>query len=836
MDTLKQDIHFAIRSFIRNPMFCAVTVLTLGLGIGANAAMFTLLDVVLLQTLPVQDSRQLYLIKERSITSEETRFSYPEYVRLGKTLPDSAKLAAMTPPANFYVSVEDGQPEGALGQLVSKEYFSVLKTSPALGRLLTEEDNQFIDAHPVAVISYGYWQRKLAGSTAVLGTKLRINSVPFTIIGVTAPGFFGATPGRNLSFWIPAAMQTAVGYKQLFRSKGGVLTQPFLVQEKIYWLQLIARLPDVQAIPKINQELNHIYLNDLSEIENSRNGKQFLTEHRLELESGNRGFANLRKNLSHPLFVLMGMVGLVLLTICANVATLLLIRTRSRRKELALRMSLGASRARVIRQLFTESMVLALLGAIVGLFIAHWCGTVLMWSSKGFIPVFRFDWLPNFHVLAFTALIGTIAGLVFGMVPAFQIQRTDLSSGVKINPSAQSGTVARRRLSYSVPNLLVALQIAISLAVLAEALVFQRTLVHLSHLDLGFNPSGIVTAWIDPPPTEYDQSKLRNLYPQLLERLEGTPGIVSAALSTCGIADGCRDSSVIYPHARPVAPYEAKSAQENRVSINYFRTVDIALIKGREFTSEDNEQGRKVAIVNESFARNFLNGADPIGQHFGYSLERSEEFEIIGVAHNARTNGLREAAPPLIYYPLLQSSSVAHSISAHTAADPEVAMGEIRRVLKEVDHKLPVAYITTLGDLLDRNLAPERGTARLITFFGLIALALACLGVYGTITYIVEQRSIEFGIRLALGASRRHLVALVIKQTLLIAATGTAMGLVLSLLLTKLTSNLISGVVTPDSTAIVAVMLLLILIMVIAGMSPAWRASRIDPNRTLRQE
>ena len=835
-----QDLRYAFRYLLKHPLFTSIAVLILGLGIGLNAAIFTLLDAVMLNSLSVDHPEQIFLVEEGGHAPESSSFSYPEYARLRAMLPDSATLTAMTLPAQFYVSAANSQPEPALGQLVASQYFRAFGVSPSLGRLFSEEDDNIFESRPVAVISYGYWQRRFAGDPSILGSTMSVNGLPFTIVGVATRGYAGATPGRPASFWIPIGMQQTLKYKQQFLSKGGRSDASFLPQENIYWLRLALRVAPVGSAGQVQTLLNEVYLRDLALIErNSADAsrrEQFAAQHHLELVSGSRGFATLRRRLSHPLSVLMGVTGLVLLITCANISTLMLVRTSSRYKEMAVRLALGATRVRVVRQLFTESLLLGVLGGLCGVLTMRWCGPLLVWASTGFLPLFQFQWLPNFRVLLFMAGVSVFTGLLFGLAPAWQMLRVPPNVALKVKTEVFPGTRRGYFSRWSFPRMLVACQIALSLVALSEAAAFQRTLISFENIDSGFNRSHLLSVWFDPDSGGYSNAQLPDVYQRIVDRIEALPGVVSASLATCGVSNNCRDSSLIYVSGIESKNGEGMQAQENRVSAEYFKTLGIPVVAGRNFTSADNLNTSKVAIVNERFTEIFLGGKDPLIQYFGYQRGQPRDFQIVGIVKNARVNDVRDPAPPMIYYPLLQSQKPAHSLEVLTSEDPQWMVAQIKRAIGEVDRTLPVSYVSTQTEIVSQNLIQERGTARLVTLFGILGVTLACLGLYGATAYLVGRRTGEFGIRVALGASRKEIIKLVIRDILEITVAGILLGLCLSFAAVNLVSSAISGLLAPNALTIAGVVLILILIPLLAACWPATKASRVDPAKALNYE
>src|SRR5580700_9803149 len=838
MNGLLQDIRYALRQLRKNPGFAAVALLTLALGIGANTGVFTLVNAVLLKSLPVPNPEQLFLVRQGSRYAENTRFSHSVFESMRAALPPSASLAAMTWPADFYASTGNSQPEMMEGQLVSGNYFETLQTYAALGRLLSPDDDRVVDGSPVAVVSYGCWERRFGSDEGVIGRKMVVNGMPVEVVGVAAPGFLGAKAGTAPDFWLPLSMQSAVHYAQHYsQTEAADLNKPWLPQPDIRWLQLIVRARDRNALPMMTAAINQVFRQDLERdaagIKDPQERQAFLRA-RLELEPGSRGLSTLRRSFEHPLLVLMAMVGLVLLIACANLANLFLARAAAREREMAVRLSVGASRARLVRQILAECLLLSIFGGLLGIAVAYWCSEVFpKWASTGATPI-PLTLAPDARVLIFSTVVAVLTGLLFGLGPAVQGTRVEPVRALKANARGFSGSGSMGS-GWTFKQTLVASQVALSLVLLVGAGLFLRTLRNFTELDPGFDSSHILTVWLDTHMGGYKQEQLPSLYKRLIEGVEALPGVRSASLASCGLAVGCEDASDIYLPDVPHTNGETDS-QERRVSQHYLATAGIPLLAGRDFATTDTEKSPAVAIVNQAFVHEFLHDKNPIGQYFGYDPANDHRFQIVGLVKDARVNDIRESPPPMIYHSVAQDVIDVESLGVRTAGDPAQFISEVRQAVRSVDPNLPIGGITTVSEELANDLAQQRLIARLTAIFGALALGLACLGLYGVMSYTVARRTSELGIRLAVGASRMAVLWLVLRQMLLVIGAGIAAGLLLSFLAGRTITSLLFGLTPYDPATLIGAAAMLLLVSVGSGLKPAWRAANVNPTEALRVE
>jgi predicted permease len=834
MNVLLQDFRYALRQLRKSPGFTFVALATLALGIGANTGIFTLVNAVMLKALPVPNPEQLYLVINNNFAPQSTRFSYPFFQRARAAVPRGSQLAAASYPGDFYASFGDGEPEMVKGQLVSGNYFATLETYAQLGRLIDENDDRVAGGSPVGVISYGCWERRFGRDPDVIGRKLVVNGMPIQIVGVAAERFFGTRVGAAPEFWLPTSMQSEVHYQQHYSQDTSAPTaSPWVSVPGVRWLQFVVRVNDRLQVAPTSGALNQIFHLDLVQAaaqEKDPSERESMLRAKLTLVPGARGLPNLENTFSKPLVALMAMVGIILLIACANLANLLLARATAREREIAVRLSLGSTRAGLMRQLLVECVFLSLCGAACGTAIAYWFTSALpRWASSGGTPI-PINLTPDTHVLLFSVVIAVLTGIVFGLAPALQGSRVEPIHALKSGVRAASGGG-----QWSLKQALVAAQIALSLVLLVGAGLFVRTLRNYSTLDAGFDRDRLITVELDPHLVGYPQAQLAFLYRNLIDRVDVIPGVRSAALLSCGIASGCGDASDIFFPDVPHSNGET-DAQERFVSHDFFATTAIPLVRGRLFADSDTEKSPKVVVVNETFVRQFLSGKDPLGQYYGYDAANPRQFEIVGVLKDSRFNDIREDVPPTIFHSLMQDPVDIGSLNVRTFGDPAPLVAQIRDAVRSVDPKLPIADSSTVAEIVSESLWSFRLIARLASIFGALALGLACLGLYGVLSYTVARRTAELGVRLALGAPRRSVLWLVLHQTITIAAIGIAAGLLLSFAAGRAVHSLLFGLSPHDPATIFAAAIVLLAVSIASGLIPALRAAHVNPNDALRVE
>ncbi len=839
-DEMFQDLRFGVRMLLKTPSFTAMAVLSLALGIGANAAIFSLLDAVLLKMLPVKQPEQLVFLESGAPEfKRSSNISYATFERLRaqEHVLSGACFFSYTTRVNASLN---GQAEVAEGQLVSGGFFSTLGVQAQAGRTFTEADDKESGAQAVAVISHGYWQRRFGSNPSVVGQSVVLNNVPFTIIGVAPPEFFGVIAGNAPDIFLPSAAGEGI-LSRRNRFRAGSL--PFVLA------RLKTGVPTQQAAAALTLTLQQARLAEAGTALTPEK-QQAIQQQTMNLLSAGQGFSGLRRQYSQPLRLLMAAVLLVLLIACANVANLLLARAAARSKEIAVRLALGAGRLRLIRQLLTESLLLALLGGATGLLLASWSsGLLLAVVSSGRNPVTSGAQLSlnaplDSRILGFTALVSLLAAVVFGLAPAWRATRLELSPTLKDNSGSLAGG-ARFRWG----KVLVVSQVALSLTLLIGAGLFVRSLSKLKNADLGFKREKVLLFSIDPQLIGYQRNQIGPLYKQLLERLTVVPGVQSVSLARQGLlSGGGTQGSIKVPGHTPAADENSFTQTRGETEWNapwlaqvgprFFETLGMTLLRGRDFGPQDNETSRKVAVINEAFARYYFGSADPIGQQFDRGADNGGEVEIVGVVKDAKAGSIQEQTPRTFYVPFLQDPSAWRetTFQVRTAGDPLNLAATIRSAVQGIDPTLSLFRVRTLATQVDESLGQERLVATLASLFGVLALLLTCAGLYGVLSYSVSQRTHELGIRLALGAQAGAVLRLVVKQGMGLVLLGVGSGLVAALALTRLLSNLLYGVQATDPLTFVVITALLLAIALLACWLPARRAAQVDPLTALRHE
>jgi len=825
-DEMFQDLRYGLRIFAKSPGFTAVAVLSLALGIGANTAIFSLLDAVLLRTLPVWQPKQLVVFNTVQTNRIDNQYSYPAYQEFRDQQQSFAAIfaAGFVDRLNIKINAPgaQGEVEPVEGTLVSGSYFPVLGVKPAIGRLFTMEDDLVPGGHPVAVLSHRYWQRRWAGDPTAVGQTFTLNDATFTIIGVASPEFFGVAVGEAPDIWIPTMMKP-----QVYPGRDG------LTERGYSWVQIFARLkPDV-SFQQAQADLNLIFRRMQSKEDTSNWSPQFRQDYissRIELMPGSKGLSELRQHFSQPLRILMTVVGLVLLIACTNVANLLLTRAAARRKEIAVRLALGASRWRLIRQLLTESALLAVMGGALGLLFAYWSGGVLLaLASTGNSPI-PLNISPNLRLAAFTAAVSILTGILFGLAPALRATRVDLTPALK--DSAHSLDGAARYGFLTGGKLLIIAQVALTLLLLVGAGLFISTLRNLKNQDAGFDREHVLMARIDMGAIEYDRVQTTTMYRQLFERINALPGAQSASFAFQVFRGGGSGICCITIQGAPPLPEKDRHIDAGYIGPKFFETIGTPLLQGRDFDLGDNENAQPVAVINEAAARYYFPNESPIGRRFVWL---KKEIEIVGMVKDAKHYGLREQAPRMFYLPIFQRGNPNY-VALRAVGNPMGISAALRRELQAADPKLSVVEITTLSAQVDASLVQERLVATISGFFGLLALLLSCVGLYGVISYLVSRRTAEIGIRLALGAQPRDVRCLVLRETLLLVLVGIAIGLPAALAATRLTRSILFGLTPTDPATFAAAILLLMTVEILAGYLPARRAARLHPMVALRHE
>ena len=848
MATVLQDVRYGIRMLLKNPGFTLIAVLTLALGIGANTAIFTMVNSVLLSALPVKDPSRLVVLTDpdshgMSIGSQDgdrSLLTYAEFQAISeRNHVFSGVLALDSGLRRINVAVEGQNDEGAPASInmVSGSYFSVLGVNPVLGRTFTTEVDKVRDANPVAVISYAFWQGRLGGANPVLGRKIRIRSTSYDVIGVAPPQFRGVTIGFAPDVWVPLTMQTEIfpGEDFLSAEKNPV--------EKTEWLQVLARRkPGVTlAQAKADAELTfQQYLQ--SQIGTGITGseqKDFLNQH-IALTDGSHGTSNLHERFGKPLVILMAVVGLVLLIACANVANLLLARAASRQKEIAVRVSLGAGPGRLFRQLLTESVLLAGIGGAVGLLLAQWADTLLLQLvSRGPSPV-PLDVHPDARILFFTLAVSLLTGILFGLAPAFRAARVDLNTVLKgSSRGVVGGAAGGGRLPLG--KILVVAQVALSLVLLIVAGLFVHSFAKLTQVELGFDRDHLLLFGVNAVTAGYKRPAITQLYKDLTARIGALPGVRAVSFSHNGLFSGSESGDQI-----SIEAYTPKSGQEmnarfDHVGPNYFSTVGIPVLAGREIGPQDEGGGQRVGVINQTMARYYFGDESPLGRRIWDMFPTTHtDFVVVGVVADAKYNSLNEKTPRRFYLPTFQplddSETRFANFEVRVAGNPSAIAASVRQVVKQTAAPLPPIEMRTMDELISESLTSDRMITKLSGFFGALAALLACIGIYGIMAYAVASRMNEIGIRMALGAQGGDVLWLVLRESLLLVAIGVAIGLPVVAGAAKLISTQLFGLTATDPVALVLATLLMFGVAILAAYIPARRASRIDPLVALRYE
>ena len=854
MTSFWQDLRYGAQMLMKHPAFTAVAVLTLALGVGANTALFSVVDAVLLKKLPVKDPDRLVLFKaswdyekfspgsfdgsnyhdQKTKTTTGTSFPIQTLQRLRQETAALSDVFAFSPrELNFNAG---GQAEVVNGQVVSGNYYSALGVPAVVGRTITDADDN-ATATPVAVLSHRFWSGRFGADPSVIGKQVNINNVAFTIVGVSDAGFTGTSNvGTAQDVSIPLAWEQQVAGEQSNMLGAG-----------IWWLRLMGRLQPGATVAQAEATLTGPFQQSVLE---HRAGRQATVQRelrnvdpqdlpRLGVVSGSQGEMDSREGFAVPLYLLVGVVGLVLLIACANVANLLLVRGSWRKKEIAVRLALGASRGRLIRQLLTESILLATVGGTLGILFALWIKDgLLLVADWGGREMSALDPQLDLRVLAFTFGLSLLTGIVFGTLPAIRTTNLDLTPVLK-DAGRSSSALGRSWLSKS----LVVVQVSVSVLLLIGAGLLVRTLRNLQHVETGFNANNLLLFNVDPGLLGYKDEKLAALYEQAFSRLEAVPGVQSVTFSRNALLSFSSNTSSVFlpgeigPDGKPID----SEAKVHTVRENFLSTMEIPLLMGRSLSAEDDARAPKVAVVNQAFAKAHFGNESPIGKRFSFGPDNLNEIEIVGLARDAKYTSQRAEIQPTVYQSWRQRLQRMNTavFEVRTAGDPLSLVGPIRSAMREVESNLPLSNIRTQVQQADQTLAMERMFAKLLTLFGVIAQLLAAIGLYGVMAYAVSQRTQEIGIRMALGADRRNVLMMIVRQGMTLTVVGIAIGLggafVLMKYLESLT-KLLFGVEARDPATFVVIAGLLGAVALLACLVPARRATKVDPLIALRAE
>lgn len=853
LENLWQDVRYAIRMLKHSPVFTAVAVTSLALGIGANTALFTLTDAILLRWLPVQNPQEL-VVFARNPPQPSTSFSYPDYRYIRDHSQSYAGVIAFSGggrPTSFGVPGRSGSAQLVSLLMVSGNYFEVLGVQPAVGRMFNAADNEREGAHPYVVMSHGFWKRTFGADTGVIGKDVLLNGARFQIAGVAREGFTGASVGTSPDLFVPIAM-----YRTFNPSAARWNTR------NMWWLTTIGRLKPGVTREKAEAELNVLWQQIIENDPDRRPPPAWNKEYKLQntavILKGSQGYSHLRNQTSKPLTILTVTVALVLVIACANVANLLLARGAARRREIAVRLAVGAGRGRLISQMLTESITLSVLGGVAALAVA-WAGVEVLLS---FIPAGAFpidlNLSPDLRVPGFAFGLSLLSGVLFGLAPALLSTRPELVPALK----TESGTsIAGRRLRWDLRRMLVSVQVALSVVLLVGAGLFVRTLTNLQNLDPGMARENLLFVETNVGQLGYQPQRQRVFLDRLREQVQRLPGVKSASIAAITPLGGSRWNSGIQIEGYQWKPDEPPHIDMNAITPRYFESAGIPILFGRDFADADSLNSLpprrdpplppgaelpdppgppRVAIVNEAFARRFYGGQSPIGRRFssGEKWNAARVYEIVGMVKDARYFDLKKAVEPMIYQPSWREpgGGSGGALCVRTMGNPDEVVEAIRRTVQGIDNAAVVVESKTMEANLNRNLLQERFVATLGGFFGVLALILAAIGLYGVMSQTVTRRTREIGIRMALGAETRAVLWLVLRDALLMVVAGALIGGVTALFATRYLETLLFGIERQDPLTLLAAGALLVSVTALAGFLPARRATRVEPMRALRQE
>ena len=829
MGTLFQDLQYALRMLRKSPAFTTVAVMTLALGIGANTAIFSLVNAVMLKMLPVKAPGELVIVGDprdvhhRSMGDPRVDlFSHPLYRELSAHNEVFSGMLVSGEAHRLRITAPDSPGEiagGVTGVLVSGNYFSVLGVNALYGRVLTPEDDTAPGAHPLAVVSYSFWRDKLGQNPAAIGRLIHVNNSPFTIVGVTPPGFFGDTVGDQQDLWVPVTMQ-----EQLITGR------QWLDNYEASWLHCIARLKPGVSVEQARANLNVVLqqlVNGPLGAKLNKDDRENLQNAKIQVVAGGGGFSQLRGDFREPLLLLMTIVVLVLVIACVNVANLLLARAAARQKEIAVRLAIGAAPGRVIRQLLTESIFLAFTGGALGLLVAQWgTATLLRLSRTNDLQA-----SPDLRVFLFTAAVCLVTGILFGLIPALRSRK--VSVALTLKSGAQSGGNSHTRWSWG--KSLVTAQVALSLLVLFAAGLLVRSLQNIRNVDLGYNREHILLVSTDPLSAGYDKQRIIQFSTEMTTQFSSIPGVQAATYSKNGLFSGSESSTTLKVEGYIAKGDAEPEADYDEIGPDYFKTVGIPLLLGRDIGPQDTETSPRVAVINETMARLYLGGTNPIGKRLEFN---KQTVQIVGVARNARDHELKGVVRSRFYVPATQipAPNPVLNFEIKTVGNPLAVVGAVRTQVKSFDAKIPIYSVRTISEATESTIRQEILIARLSSFFAGLALLLASIGLYGVLSYSVAGRTREIGVRMALGARRGSVLGMILREAGKLVLLGIVIGIPAALLSSRLFSSMLFGLSRTDPVSMIVVIAILVGIALVASFIPARRATKVDPMVALRYE
>jgi predicted permease len=832
------DLRYGARLLRRSPGFTLTAGLSLAFGIAGTTAVFALVNAIVLRPLPVPRPHEIFVVNAAEARSHGELMAAPVFEDAEKALEGHAELfaASSVEPMQLWRSGVAAADRGRV-QLVSGNYFDVLRQEPQAGRLLQRDDNASAGPRAAAVISDAYWRRHFDASRSAIGAPLTINGAPFTIVGVAARGFFGTTVAvRTPDVWVPFAFQPAVHYAGNASTSNGDTSKPWPPQREIAWLTVFARVPEQTAPATVAAALSLVLQHNAMALlpqNASEPSRQQARAERADLERAPGGVSSLRQNTSLPLVVLLAMVAVLLLIGCGNVAGLLLSRAASREREVAIRASIGAGRSRILRQFLAESLLLGVTAGAAGLGLAAWLHDPLLKLLVPGATAIDFETGVDWRVLGFAAMVSVGVGVACGLAPAIRGSRVALAESLK-QYSRAAGSGGRRALMTG--RALVTAQMGFSLLLLVLAGLFGRSLQSLDRTDIGFDREHLLVADVDVRGAGYAPSQRFALYQRLLDRLQRVPGVVSASLSENGPLNRSAWRSSFAIEGYTPAPGESLRTNEEIVAGDYFQTMGLRLLEGRLFEAQDRRAATRSTIVNATMAKRFFPGQSAIGKRWSYDSLDKDAFTIVGVVEDARYLNVRETPPNMAYHPAeFDEGEVIADVEVRAAGAPAALAHVVRQALAEVEPRLPVSEIVPLNERVSRNLSQDRLVAVLATAFGGLALMLACLGLYGTISYGVSRRLAELALRMALGASAWRVLAMVMREALALVAIGAVVGLPLAFVGARTVGSLLYGVAPADVVSFGVGFLVLVAVAAVAAYIPAQRAARVSPMAALNR-